>query len=153
MRFSSDNNDFVIYMLQIWTVLRRFSVNETWANKASWTYKFTWLGSGVVSLLLPACFFQRPYREISINHSNTIELTKCLIISRNIGIAESLLGAIIIFVKGTERFKMLLSQANFDMNVPLLPVFPSISASEISQAVLRYPWFNGSKCAVGRLFW
>ena len=47
--------------------------------------------------------------------------------------------------KGTECFKLLLSQTSFDMHAPLLPMLPPVLGAKISQAEFQYPsgqWFE-----------
>ena len=47
--------------------------------------------------------------------------------------------------KGTECFKLLLSQTSNDMNAPLLPMLPSVLGAKICQAEFQYPsgqWFE-----------
>ena len=47
--------------------------------------------------------------------------------------------------KGTECFKLLLSQTSNDMNAPLLPMLPPVIGTKISQAEWQYPsgqWFE-----------
>ena len=47
--------------------------------------------------------------------------------------------------KGTECFKLLLSQTSLDMNSPLLPMLSPVLGSKISQAEFQYPsgqWFE-----------
>ena len=47
--------------------------------------------------------------------------------------------------KGTECFKLLLSQTSQDMHAPLLPMLPPILGTKISQAEFQYPsgqWFE-----------
>ena len=47
--------------------------------------------------------------------------------------------------KGTECFKLLLSQTSFDMHAPLLPMLPPVLGTKISNAEFQYPsgqWFE-----------
>ena len=47
--------------------------------------------------------------------------------------------------KGTECFKLLLSQTSQDMHAPLLPMLPPVIGTKISQAEFQYPsgqWFE-----------
>lgn len=47
--------------------------------------------------------------------------------------------------KGTEFFKLLLSQTSFDMHAPLLPMLPPVLGTKISNAEFQYPsgqWFE-----------
>ncbi len=41
--------------------------------------------------------------------------------------------------KGTECFKLLLSQTSFDMREPLLPMLPPVLGTKISNAEFQYP--------------
>ena len=41
--------------------------------------------------------------------------------------------------KGTECFKLLLSQTSFDMHAPLLPMLPPVLGTKISNAEFQYP--------------
>ena len=53
--------------------------------------------------------------------------------------------------KGTECFKLLLSQTSNDMNAPILPMLSSVLGSKICGRNFNIPVANGLKCVVSRL--